>query len=333
MTQVPQMPKTSTDPATAPAAAAAGKPKVGRGGGIATFAGIDWASDPTGADIAVLGAPFDVGGAVRVGARYGPHAIRTQSMRYLRAYHRQTGRAPTLECTCVDLGDVPIAQELPEQCMAEITEAAGRCFSAGTSLLAFGGDHATTLPLLRAAALAVGEPLALIHFDAHQDVVDGYYDNAVRYNNGTVFRRACEEGLIAPHHSIQIGMNGPIFPGMFPSDSEELGLTVVDADRVAALGPAAVAAMIRKKVGNRPVYLSFDLDVIDVAFAPGTGAPECGGLTTREALAILRALAGLNIKAADVVELNPLFDSADITAILAANVAFDLMTLLAIARD
>lgn len=309
-----------------------GKPKAGRGGGIATFAGIEWSDDPTGADIAVLGAPFDVGGAVRVGARYGPHAIRTQSMRHLRAYHRQTGRAPTLEQRCVDLGDVPITQELPENCLTAIEESAARCFAAGASLLSFGGDHATTLPLLRAAAGGLGTPLALIHFDAHQDVVDSYYDNAVRYNNGTVFRRACEEGLVIPENSIQVGMNGPVFPGMFPADSEELGLTVVDADKVAEIGPAAVAALIREKVGGRPVYLSFDLDVFDVAYAPGTGAPECGGLTTREVFSILRALPGLSIKAADVVELNPMFDSADITALLATNIAFELMTLLAIAR-
>lgn len=321
MTEMPQTSKTS------------GKPSVGRGGGIATFAGIEWAGDPAGADIAVLGAPFDAGGAVRVGARYGPHAIRTQSMRYLRAFHRQSGRAPTLEQRCVDLGDVPITQELPQACRTAIEQAAGRCFAAGASLLAFGGDHATTLPLLRAAAGGLDGPMALVHFDAHQDVVDGYYDNAVRYNNGTVFRRACEEGLIAPEHSIQIGMNGPVFPGMFPADSEELGLTVVEADRVAEVGPAAVGAMIREKVGNRPVYLSFDLDVFDVAYAPGTGAPECGGLTTREVFSILRSLKGVSVKAADVVELNPMFDSADITAILATNIAFELMTLLAIARD
>jgi agmatinase len=312
---------------------AAGAPTAGRGTGIATFAGLPWAGSAAGADIAVLGVPFDAGGAVRVGARYGPHALRTQSMRHLRGHHRQHARAPAAELRCVDLGDVAIAQELPAESRTAIQRTAADALSTGASLLAFGGDHATTLPLLRATAAACGEPLALVHLDAHQDVVEDYYAGAVRYNNGTVFRRACEEGLLAPERSIQIGMNGPLFPGMFPADSRALGLSVVDADRAAALGPEAVGEQIRATVGDAWVYLSFDMDVVDAAFAPGTGAPEVGGLTSREALGILRQLGGLRLRAADVVELNPLFDSADITAILAANVAFDLLTLLAMARD
>lgn len=293
---------------------------------------MQWAADPAGAEIAVLGVPFDAGGAVRVGARYAPQAIRTQSMRHLRPYHRQHGFAPTLDHICVDMGDAPIAQELPEASREAIEAAAARAHAAGASLLAFGGDHASSLPLLRAAAKASTTPLALIHFDAHQDVVDGYYGNAVRYNNGTVFRRACEEGLIDPAHSIQIGMNGPVFPGMFVSDSQALGLSVIEADQVAEIGARETVRLIREKIGDRPAYLSFDLDVFDVAFAPGTGAPETGGLTPREGLAILRGLAGLNIRSADLVELNPLFDTADITAILAANIAFELLALMALAR-
>lgn len=309
-----------------------GVPQVGRGAGIATFAGIDWARDAENAEIAILGVPFDAGGAVRVGARQGPATIRRASMSCLRPYHR-SGCAPTLENRCVDLGDAPVINELPEDSRRVIKERALAALQAGARLLGLGGDHASTLPLLRAARQTSGEPLGLVHFDAHQDVVDSYYGGTVRYNNGTVFRRAAEEGLIDSARTIQLGMNGSIFPGMRPEDSRELGFTVIEVDTLARMTPDEVSREVRAITAVGPTYLSFDLDVFDVSVAPGTGAPECGGLLAREGLAILRALSGLPLVAADVVEMNPLYDSGDMTAILAANVAFELMVLLAAAGD
>lgn len=307
-----------------------GKPVAGRGAGIATFAGIDWVTDPTGAQIAVLGVPFDAGGAVRVGARQGPAAIRRASMASLRPSHRN-GRVPTRACRCIDMGDVALINELPDVSRRLVEDEAFRCLDAGARVLALGGDHATTLPLLRAARRATGVPLALVHFDAHQDVVESYYGGAVRYNNGTVFSRAVEEGLVDPQRSIQMGMNGTVFPGMRPEDSRALGFTVIEADALVAMRPDSLAQRVFAITAGAPVYLSFDLDVFDVSVAPGTGAPEAGGLLAREGLAFLRALDGLPLVGADVVEMNPLFDSADITAILAANVAFELLTLLSAA--
>ena len=309
-----------------------GVPQASRGAGIATFAGIDWAQDAENADIAVLGVPFDASGAVRVGARQGPAAIRQASMSCLRPYHR-SGCAPTLENRCVDLGDAPVINEFPEDSRRAIEETAFSALRAGARVLGLGGDHATTLPLLRAARQAAGVPLALVHFDAHQDVVDSYYGGTVRYNNGTVFRRAVEEGLIDSARTIQLGMNGSIFPGMRPEDSRDLGFTVIEVDTLARMTPDEVAREVRTITAVVPAYLSFDLDVFDASVAPGTGAPECGGLLAREGLAFLRTLSGLRLVAADVVEMNPLFDAGGMTGILAANVAFELMVLLAAAGE
>lgn len=308
-----------------------GVPMTGRGSGISTFAGLEWSTDPTGALVAVMGAPFDVGGAVRVGARYGPASIREQSMTCLRPFNRK-GVSPVSLGRCIDIGDVPIIHELRENSVNAIYSRALDCLKAGAKLLTLGGDHATSLPLLRAAREVVGSPLALVHFDAHQDVVDSYYGGRVQYNNGTVFRRAVEEQLLDPTCVIQLGMNGTLFPGMFPQDSQEFGFVVLEMDTLAGMKPSEVATQVFRTVENMPVYLSFDLDVFDAAYAPGTGAPECGGLTSREGLTLLRALSGINLVAADVVEMNPLFDAANITSLLAANVAFELFTLLATSK-
>jgi agmatinase len=287
--------------------------------------------DLAGVDVAVVGAPFDSGGAIRVGARFGPGAIREQSKLYLRRHHRVRGFSPFDRLRVVDYGDAEVIPELIERSFAMIAETVAPIHAAGAVPLALGGDHAVTLPLLRAAAARHG-PLALVHFDSHQDVVDSYYGGEVRYNNGTVFRRAVEEGLVDPAASIQLGMNGTVFPGMRPRDSEELGFRVVPVEELAAMSPGAVGAMIRERVAGRPAYVSFDIDVVDASAAPGTGAPEVGGLMPREVIAIVRALHGLDIRGLDLVEVNPLFDAANMTSLLAANLAFEFLTLIALAR-
>lgn len=302
-----------------------------RVGSLTTFMKVPATRDLAGVDVAVLGVPFDSGGAIRFGARFGPGVIREQSKLYLRRHHRVRGFSPFDRLKVIDYGDAEVIPELIERSFAMIAEAAAPIHGAGAVPLAFGGDHSVTLPLLRAAATRHG-PLALVHFDAHQDVVDSYYGGAVRFNNGTVFRRAAEEGLVDPRASIQLGMNGTVFPGMWPSDSEALGFRVVPVEELSAMRPGDAGELIRARVGGRPAYLSFDIDVVDASAAPGTGAPEVGGLMPREVIALVRALHGLDIRALDLVEVNPLFDAANMTSLLAANLAFEFLTLIASAR-
>lgn len=302
-----------------------------RAAGITTFMKLPHTRDLAGVDAAVVGVPFDSGGAIRVGARFGPGAIREQSKLYLRRFHRTFGFTPFDVLKVVDYGDTPVIPELIETSFDLIAADVAPIVEAGAVPVSLGGDHAVSLPLLRAAARRHG-PLSLVHFDSHQDIVDSYYGGRVRYNNGTVFRRAVEEGLIDPSRSIQLGMNGTVFPGMFPDESEALGFRVLATETVAEFGPERTAAAVRERVGGAKVYLSFDIDVMDVSVAPGTGAPEVGGLYPREVLGILRRLAGLDFAGIDLVEVNPLFDAANMTSILAANLVFEFITLLAIRK-
>lgn len=302
-----------------------------RAAGITTFMKLPHSRDLAGVDVAVVGVPFDSGGAIRVGARFGPGAIREQSKLYLRRHHRTFGFSPFEHLKVVDYGDTPVIPELIEESFDLITAEVSAIVEAGAVPVSMGGDHAVSLPLLRAVARRHG-PLSLVHFDSHQDVVDSYYGGRVRYNNGTVFRRAVEEGLIDPSRSIQLGMNGTVFPGMRPEDSESLGLKVLPIETLAELGPAGIAEEVRRRTGGTKVYLSFDIDVMDASVAPGTGAPEVGGLLPREAIATIRRLAGLDIAGLDLVEVNPLFDAANMTSILAANLLFEFLTLIALRK-
>lgn len=292
-----------------------------------TFARLPREQDVEHCDVAVLGAPFDGGATFRPGARFGPAAIREASL-LLRPYNEALDTSPFEAAQLVDAGDAapnPIDIHAAHQA---IEARARELRERGALVLGLGGDHSVTLPLVRATAAAHG-PLALIQLDAHTDTWDSYFDAKVTH--GTIFRRAAEEGLIDPSRSVQIGLRGSLYGPDDLAENGDLGFhTLLARDFDARGGAAGALELIAERVSG-PAYVTVDVDVLDPAFAPGTGTPEAGGLSSRELLAIVRGLgaAGVEIAAADVVEVAPAYDHGQITAIAAANVAYDLLTLLA----
>jgi agmatinase len=302
--------------------------KVPRYAGLGTFARIPLIESVPDYDVAVLGVPFDGGTSYRPGARFGPMGIR-QASRHLRPrFHVELDTAPLEEIQVVDAGDVPCTPYDIEEAMQQIEDMARDVLgtdSGGCRIVALGGDHTVALPMLRAARRQHG-PIALVHFDAHLDTWDTYFKAPITH--GTVFRRAFEEGLLAEDRSIHIGIRGPIYDRLDLVDDASFGFRVIRAGDLDFLGVEGAAEQIRQRVGEAPVYVSVDIDVLDPAFAPGTGTPEMGGLNSRELLHVLRRLDGLNIIGADVVETAPDYDHAEITCVAAATVAFDLVTLM-----
>jgi len=280
------------------------------------------------ADAAVVGAPFDTGATFRVGARFGPEAIRSAS-HLLRRYNPSLGVGIFDHLSVVDYGDVPVVPGYAEESFERIAGGLTEVHRAGVVPILLGGDHSVALPSLRAAA-AVHGPLALVQFDSHPDTWDSYFGK--KYTHGTPMRRAVEEGLLDPLRSIQVGMRGSLYDERDWNDARDLGFDVVPTDEVRALGIPAVMERVRERVGGAAAYLSFDVDFLDPAFAPGTGTPEVGGFTSREAQELVRGLAGLRFVGFDVVEVCPPYDHADITALLAANVAHDFLSLVALAK-
>jgi agmatinase len=281
-----------------------------------------------GVDVAAVGIPFDTGTSFRPGPRFGPEAIRAASA-LLRPYHPAYGIELLERLGVVDHGDVPVAPGDTPGSLARIEEGLAPLVEAGVTTLGLGGDHTITLAELRAHARRRG-PLALVQLDAHADTWDEYF--GMKEFHGTTFRRAAEEGLVDPSASVQAGMRGSIYEAADYEGSRELGYTLVTADELRALGPERYGELVRERVGDRPVFLSFDVDFLDPAFAPGTGTPEIGGFTTAEALAFLRALRGIELVAADVVEVSPSYDGpGQITALAAANVLWELLALRAAA--
>jgi agmatinase len=298
---------------------------VPRFAGPATFARLPRLDEVDRASVAIVGVPFDAGVTYRPGARFGPQAIR-QGSRLLRGYHPGLDVEPFTVQQVVDAGDVACTPFAIDEAIAQIEAGAGEVLERADRLIALGGDHTIALPLLRSCARRHG-PLALVHFDAHLDTWDTYFGAA--YTHGTPFRRAWEEGLLRPDAAVHVGIRGPLFSSADLVDDAGFGFAVVTAMDVGADGPAAVAAGIRDRVGSAPVYVSIDIDVLDPAHAPGTGTPEAGGLTSRELLGILRALQGLPIIGADIVEVAPAYDHAEITAIAASHVVYELLALIA----
>jgi agmatinase len=294
--------------------------------GIATFARLPTSDAVPRWDIAVAGVPFDGGTSYRPGARFGPAAVR-QGSRLLRPYHPALDAVPFESAQVVDAGDVACTPFDNEAAVEQIQAGAEALLSGGGRLVAVGGDHTVALPLLRATAHRHG-PLALVHFDAHLDTWDTYFGE--RYTHGTPFRRAWEEGLLRPDRSIHVGLRGPLYSPSDLSEDSGMGYAQVTTDDVAALGPTAVAERVLDRVADAPVYVSVDIDVLDPAHAPGTGTPEAGGLTSRELLALLRGLRPATVVGADVVEVSPAYDHAEITAIAAAHVLYELVTLMAL---
>jgi agmatinase len=298
--------------------------------GIRTFMRAPHTTDLTGVDAAVYGIPFDTATSFRTGPRFGPEAIRSASA-LLRPYNPALGVNVVETLSIVDYGDVPVSPGDTERTYGQVEEALAALVEAGVFPLALGGDHSVTLAELRVLARRHG-PLALVQLDAHGDTWDEYFGQ--RFFHGTTFKRALEEGLIEPEASVQAGLRGSVYEAEDIESARELGFAVLSCDQLRGHGPGSYASLVRERAGRRPVFLSFDIDVLDPAFASGTGTPEVGGLSTAEALSFLRALRDLALVGADVVEVSPPYDGpGQPTALAAANVAYEILSLRALARS
>ena len=292
---------------------------------IATFMRLPLIADPASYDLALIGVPYDGAVTNRPGARHGPREIRSASS-MMRAIHPLTRLNPYEALNVGDGGDVPFQEVYePEAAHRDIEHFISTFSAAGTQIIAIGGDHSITLPVLR--GLKCSESLGLIHVDAHTDTWDEFMGS--RYTHGAPFRRAVEEGLVDPKRTVQIGIRGAQNSTEGWDYSSETGMRVLFMHEVEEMGIEAVIEEARRVVGEGPVYLSFDIDSLDPAFAPGTGTPEAGGLTSREALKLLRGFRGVPLVGADVVEVAPPFDPTGSTSALAATVAYELICLMA----
>jgi guanidinobutyrase / D-arginase len=290
--------------------------------GLATFARLPRIEDVEHADIAVVGIPFDSGVSYRPGARFGPAHVREAS-RLLRPYNPAQDVSPFAVQQVVDAGDIAVNPFDIGEAVGEIERAATALTEGGTRLVTIGGDHTIALPLLRSVAKRHG-PVAVVHFDAHLDTWDTYFGAPVTH--GTPFRRASEEGLIDRTASLHVGIRGPLYDREDLRDDERLGFAIVSSVDIETEGVAAAIERMRHRIGDAPVYLSIDIDVLDPAHAPGTGTPEAGGLTSRELLRMVRALADARLVGADVVEVAPAYDHAQVTAIAASHVAYEIVS-------
>ena len=298
---------------------------VPRYAGEATFARLPRIDEVSRADVAVLGVPFDSGVSYRPGARFGPAHIR-ESSRLLRPYNPALQVSPFASLQVADAGDLAVNPFSIEEAITAVERGARAMLERAACLLTLGGDHTIALPLLRALA-GVHGPLAVVHFDAHLDTWDTYFGAA--YTHGTPFRRASEEGLLDRSGCLHVGIRGPLYAGADLTVDSELGFAVISAPDIDQVGVAGMAERIAERVGDRPVYVSVDIDVLDPAHAPGTGTPEAGGLSSRELLAALRHFSRLNLIGADIVEVAPAYDHAQITGIAAAHAAYELLSALA----
>lgn len=297
---------------------------VPRYAGLSTFMRLPMA-DPSEVDIALLGIPFDAGATNRVGTRHGPREIRNQSS-LMRRVHHTTGLSPYDRARIADCGDAPVDPMDLMRTLDLISAHYARVKAAGALPLTAGGDHLITLPILR--GLASDGPVGLIQFDAHSDTYDSFFNNN-RYNHGTPFRRAIEEGILDPKRFIQIGLRGAISDASNYDFANAVGVRIVFIEEFIERGIADVMAEAREIVGDKPTYVTFDIDCIDPSMAPGTGTPEIGGFSTREAQQLVRRLEGLNIIGADVVEVAPPLDPSGLTAMTGATIMFELLCVLA----
>ncbi len=281
------------------------------------------------ADVAVIGVPFDTGATYRVGARFGPAGIRQESM-LLRPYHPELGVDVHAELSLVDAGDLPVTPGYLPESHAQIEEAARAVLATGVTPLFLGGDHSISLALLRALAARHG-PVGLLQLDAHGDLWPGYFGG--KDTHGTPFRRALEEGLIDPGRSVQVGLRGPVYGADDVTLPERLGMAAISADALHRHGIETALERVRERLSaDGPRYLSLDIDVLDPVYAPGTGTPEVGGLSSVQLLQLLRGLAGLEFVGFDLVEVMPAYDVGALTQLLAANLAYELIALAAVAK-
>lgn len=293
--------------------------------GHTTFARLPRLEDVDRYDVAVVGVPFDSGVTYRPGARFGPSSIR-QGSRLLRPYNPALDVRPFAGVQVVDAGDVAANPFDIVEALSQVETGIRELSADGRRVVILGGDHTIALPALRALHSQYG-PIALVHFDAHLDTWDTYFD--APYTHGTPFRRAWEEGLLDPGHTMHVGIRGSLYSENDLTEDAEMGFSIVHARDLDRLGAHRVVELIRERVGDRPVYISIDIDVLDPGFAPGTGTPEAGGLTSRELLAMVRGFDGANVVGGDIVEVAPPYDHAEITAIAAANLAYEYCSLFA----
>ena len=286
--------------------------------GITSFMRRRYTRDLRGVDLVVSGVPFDTATTKRPGSRFGPRAIRAASIQSAWARHYPWEFDPFDLLACVDYGDCHFDHGTPQATPAAIEAHADRILDAGCAMLTLGGDHFISYPLLKAHAKKHG-PLALIHFDAHSDTWPD--EEGARIDHGTMFYHAAREGLVDPARSVQVGLR--------TTNDDVMGFQVLDARQVNRSTPEQIAELIRARVGDQPVYLTFDIDCLDQAFAPGTGTPVCGGLSSHQALEILRGLRGINLVGMDVVEVAPPYDHAEVTALVGATLAMEMVCLYA----
>jgi agmatinase len=300
--------------------------------GVPTFMRLPLATRFDELDAAIIGLPSDSGAPFRTGERFGPNAVRAMSV-MLRPISPYRGGINIFERLRVaDAGDAAVVPGYIEESLARIEAAVRRIVDTGATPFGIGGDHSVTLAELRAIASRHG-PLALVHFDAHTDTWDKYFAGK-KYSAGTPFRRAVEEGIVAPARSIQVGMRGSLFSPDDVSQSRDLGYEVVTTDEMFDIGMPALAARIAARTAGKPVFVSFDLDFVDPAAAPGVVTPEAGGPSAREMLDLLRRLHDIDLVGCDVVELSPMYDNpSQITALLAATILAELLALKAETPD
>ncbi len=284
-----------------------------------------WADE---VDIALVGVPWDGGTTNRPGARHGPRQIRDLST-MARNVNRASGLSPFELCRCADMGDAPVNPVDLHDTLERVEQFFAQLHAKGIAPLAAGGDHLVTLPIMR--GIARGQPVGMVHFDAHTDTWDSYFGNS-KYTHGTPFRRAIEEGLLDPRRTVQIGIRGALYNDTENNWGVEQGIRVIDIDEYHRMGTAEVIAEARRIVGDGPTYVSFDVDFLDPVYAPGTGTPEIGGATTYEAQQLVRGLQGLNLVGGDVVEVSPPFDPSGNTALVGMTMMFEILCVLADAR-
>jgi guanidinopropionase len=295
--------------------------------GIATFMRLPYVppEDADVVDIGLIGIPGDGGTTPRAGARHGPRQIRDLSTMARNAHHA-TGIMPFELCNCADLGDSPVNPVDIEDTLGRVTRFYNDVVDQGIVPLTAGGDHLVTLPIMR--ALGRDAPLGMVHFDAHTDTLDRYFGES-KFTHGTPFRRAIEEGLLDPKRTVQIGIRGALYSDRDKDWGLEQGIRVIEIEEYNDLGVDAVIAEARRVVGDGKTYISFDVDALDPVYAPGTGTPEIGGITTYDAQKMIRGLRGLDLIGGDVVEVSPPFDMSGNTALVAVTMMFEILCLLA----
>lgn len=292
--------------------------------GICTFMRLPHITDPAKLDVALLGVPFDGGTTYRAGARLGPRNIRVQSA-IIRPYNPALQVNPFERLCIADYGDLPINPLSLEDSYRRIEQGLAPLVEAGVVPVSVGGDHSITLPLLRAVAKRHG-PLALVQLDAHSDTWDAYFGS--RHSHGTIIRRGIEEGVLAQGAILQVGLRGQVYGDDDFAFSRKHGIAWITSEEFHRGGLGLVKPKL-KRLRGRPCYLTFDIDVVDPAFAPGTGTPQVGGLSSAQAIELVRALRGLRFVGADLVEVSPPYDSAELTSLLAANLLYEILCLLA----